>query len=109
MQKNVPKSKDHSKSGRWIKKQGFKQYSGQHAADSIPVSKTKNTANGPAADVGWKKSDNSEFFYVKFVEWGTSKMPPRGFIKKTIAQCEPVYQGISNSELQKFANQKLGG
>ena len=108
MKRNVPRSRDHSKTGRYLGHR-FVQYSPAHAADVIPVSNTRTDTDGRSnAEVGWKLSDNSPQFYMKFVEWGTSKMPPREFINKTNKQCEGMYRRIAETTLQSYANKYLG-
>ena len=97
MKRNVPRSRDHSKTGRYLGHR-FVQYSPAHAADVIPVSNTRTDTDGRSnAEVGWK-----------FVEWGTSKMRPREFINKTNKQCEGMYRRIAETTLQSYANKYLG-
>lgn len=73
MKRNVPRSRDHSKTGRYLGHR-FVQYSPAHAADVIPVSNTRTDTDGRSnAEVGWKLSDNSPQFYMKFVEWAHRK------------------------------------
>lgn len=52
----------------------------RHAADHISVSKIKLKGGTRHILVGIEKGDNSEFFYMKFHEFGTSKMPARPFM-----------------------------
>lgn len=54
---------------------------GQHAADNIRVTKAKNEDGLKTVKIGIDKADRSPFFYMKFVEWGTSKMPAQPFIE----------------------------
>lgn len=61
-------------------------------------------------EVGWKlNGDAQNWFYMKFVEWGTSKMPPRDFLNNTKSECESEYHMIADQEYQKALNEKLGG
>lgn len=70
----APKSKDPWKSGR----KGSR--TGQHMADVIPLSGVKNKNNSQYITVGWAKSDNSPYFYAKFIEWGTSEQKAQPFL-----------------------------
>ncbi len=61
-------SKDPSLSGR----KGSR--TGQHAGDNIPH--TRSRAGGYYKElIGWEKTDNSPYFYMKFHEFGTSGNP----------------------------------
>ena len=77
MSGKIPKSADIKLSGRGF---GSKSSVTSHAADSIPMGAVKMKDAGATADVGWEKSDNSEHFYVKFINWGTIYQPPQEFI-----------------------------
>ena len=68
MSGKIPKSVDIKLSGRGF---GSKSSVTSHAADSVPLGAVKVKDTGASADVGWEKSDNSEHFYVKFINWGT--------------------------------------
>lgn len=103
MSTKVPKSRDNAKSG----KKGYRP-SG-HAADSVPVSGIRQQGGHPSATVGWEKADNDQFFYVKFVEWGTTKMKPRDFIYSTINECWAEFDAIAEKEIQAFVESKIGG
>ena len=95
----MARAADNSKSG----KKGYRP-SG-HAADNIP---TKVTTKG--GEVGWTLLGDAEnWFYMKYVEWGTSKMPPRDFLNNTKSECESEYHMIADQEYQKALNEKLGG
>ena len=73
--------------------------------DNIP--KKVTTQKG---EVGWElNGDAQNWFYMKFVEWGTSKMPPRDFLNNTKSECESEYHMIADQEYQKALNEKLGG
>lgn len=55
---------------------------GDHAYKLLKVSSVKSLA-GPGAkaiDVGIQKGDNSKAFYLKFFEWGSSKMKAQPFM-----------------------------
>lgn len=104
MSKKIPKSTDINRSGRGF---GSKSSVSSHAADSVPVSKVKFNDTGAFADVGWEKSDNSEHFYVKFINWGTVFRPPQEFIFATGREADKELQRIAEEEYQTYLNNTL--
>lgn len=54
---------------------------GQHAADNIKVTKAKKEGGIKTVRIGIDKADRSPYFYLKFHEWGTSKMAARPFVE----------------------------
>ena len=99
MKAHMPRSADNSKSGR----NGYRPPG--HAADNIP-----KKAPSRKGEVGWKlDGDAQNWFYMKFVEWGTSKMPARDFIENTMQESESDYNQIAEEEFQRALNEKLGG
>lgn len=103
MQKRIPMSGDNSKSG----KNGVRP--GGHARPNVPVSAIKFDGAAASAEVGWKLSDNSEYFYMKFVNWGTTKMAPREFIQSAIAEVEGQISEIARQEYEALLKTKIGG
>ena len=99
MSGKVPKSADISKSGRGF---GSKSSVSSHAADSVPVGKVSIKDTGASAEVGWDKSDKSEHFYVKFINWGTIYRPPQEFIYATGPEADSELQKIAEQEYQSF-------
>lgn len=104
MSGKIPKSADIKKSGRGF---GTKSSVSAHAADSVPIGKTRMKGNSASAEVGWDKSDNSEHFYVKFINWGTIYQPPREFIYETGRDADSELQKIAEQEYQAFLNNTL--
>lgn len=99
MKAHMPRSADNSKSGR----NGYRPPG--HAADNIPKKATSRKG-----EVGWKlDGDAQNWFYMKFVEWGTSKMPAHDFIENTMHESESDYNQIAEEEFQRALNEKLGG
>lgn len=99
MKAHMARSADNSRSG----KIGYRPPG--HAADNIPKKVTTTKA-----EVGWELNGDAEnWFYMKFVEWGTSKMPPRDFLQNTSDESESDYNRIAEDEYQKLLNEKLGG
>lgn len=105
MSGKVPKSADISKSGRGF---GTKSSVSGHAADNVPVGKVKLKETTASAEVGWEKSDKSERFYVKFINWGTIYQPPREFIYETGREADGELQKIAEQEYQAFLDKTVG-
>ena len=99
MSKKIPRSKDIKQSGRGF---GSKSSVSGHAADNVPIDKVKVKDGGAEANVGWKKSDNSEHFYVKFINWGTIYQPPREFIYAAGREADAELQKIAEEEYQSY-------
>ncbi|EJT6167407.1 HK97 gp10 family phage protein [Clostridium perfringens] len=66
----IHKSKDNSKSGR----KGSRPPG--HASDNIPKPKFRKKNGNLYVIIGWDKTDNSPYYYMKMEEWGTTKRPP---------------------------------
>ena len=104
MQGKIPKSSNIKLSGRGF---GTKSSVTIHAADSIPIGKTKIKDTGASAEVGWEKSDNSEHFYVKFINWGTIYRPPQEFLYATGREADTELQKIAEQEYQSYLDNTL--
>lgn len=57
---------------------------GKHAADHITASRVKNVNGVKMVDVGISRGDNSKYYYLKFHEFGTAKMPPNPFMDRAL-------------------------
>ena len=84
------------------KKGHIGKYGNGHMADNIPLKLVRE--NGlRTIEYGWEKSDNSDYFYAKFVEWGTSnnKYPKQPFINKSMSKnkCFNVFSERIRKEL----------
>lgn len=104
MQNTIPKSGNQKLSGRGF---GSKSHPSSHAADAIPLEKVKVSGTRAEADVGWTKADNSEHFYVKFINWGTVDKPPREFIFKAGRAAEGQIQNIAEQEYQAYLDKTV--
>lgn len=105
MQKKMPKSNDISQSGRGF---GTKSSVSAHAADAIPVSKVRKRGTGAEADIGWTKADNSEHFYVKFINWGTIYRSPEEFVYKTAREADTEIEKIAEKEYKALLKRTVG-
>lgn len=63
-------------------------YNGKHLADHVLIS---SVVNGKIK-VGFHK----DFFYAKFLEWGTSKMPAQPFV-------EPAFNAVKDKIIEAMA------
>lgn len=107
MSSKTPRSTDHSKSGRWEKHSKRRKVPDKRAADSVPIGKVKVKGTSASAEVGWEKSDTSEHFYVKFVNWGTVKQSPKEFIYATGREADGELQKIAEQEYQAYLDNTL--
>lgn len=101
----MPKSSNQALSGRGF---GSKSHPSGHAADAVPIEKVRVSGTRAEGDVGWTKSDNSEHFYVKFINWGTVERPPQEFIYKAGRAVEGQIQSIAEQEYQNFLDKTVG-
>ena len=85
MKKKAPRSSD-------IKK---------HMADNIKVSEINKDNGVDFVMIGPNKGDNSEFFYSKFTEWGTSKIPAQHWAEKSVIENEKEINNVIKKELQR--------
>ena len=64
-----------------------KKYSpGQHLADNLIISEVKGQGNNQYVEVGPQRGDNNDFFYGKFLEFGTTKMLARPFMEPAFVE-----------------------
>ena len=74
----------------------------RHMADNIKVSEIKKSNGIDYINIGPNKGDNSEFFYSKFTEWGTSKIPAQHWAEKSILENKKEINSIIKNELKKW-------
>ena len=104
MKKRVPRSEKQEFSGRGF---GTKSHPSGHAGDAVPLGKVKASGTRAEADVGWTKTDNSEHFYVKFINWGTVYRPPKEFIYAPGRAVDEQIQNIAEQEYQEFLDKTV--
>lgn len=89
MERKAPKSKE-------IKR---------HMADNIKVSEIKKENGVDFVNIGPNKGDNSEFYYSKFTEWGTSKIPAQHWAEKSVLENKRNINEIIMDELKRGLEQ----
>lgn len=94
----MPVSNDPMNSGR------VGSRTGSHSKDNVPLSGVKKKNGYQSVIVGWDKSDNSPYFYVKFTEWGTSKMRPQAYMERTRQDLENYFSSVAETEYQSLIN-----
>lgn len=85
MEKKAPKSKDSKK----------------HMAEHIEVSDIEKSNGVDFIKIGPDKGDNSEFFYSKFTEWGTSKIPAQHWAASSVAENQKQINECIKTELER--------
>ena len=84
------------------KKGHIGKYGDGHMADNISLKLVRE--NGlRTIEYGWEKSDNSDYFYAKFVEWGTSnnKYPKQPFINKSMSKNKNKCFNVFSERIRK--------
>ncbi len=72
-----------------------------HMADNIAVSDVKQENGVDFVQVGPTKGDNSPFFYSKFTEWGTSKIPAQHWAEKSVRENKGPIKDVIRDELER--------
>ena len=85
MEKKAPRSKANKK----------------HMADHIKVSDIERSNGLDFVKIGPDKGDISEFFYSKFTEWGTSKIPAQHWASKSVKENQRKINEVIKEELER--------
>lgn len=85
METKAPKSKENRK----------------HMADHIQVSEIEKEDGVDYIQIGPNKGDNSEFFYSKFTEWGTSKIPAQHWAENSVLENKKKINETIKQELER--------
>ena len=85
IEKKAPKSKENK----------------NHMADNITVSDIERSDGIDFVKIGPDKGDISEFFYSKFTEWGTSKIPAQHWSSKSVKENKNKINEIIKEELER--------
>ena len=72
-----------------------------HMADHIEVSDLTEKDGLSFVNVGPSKGDNSSFFYSKFTEWGTSKIPAVHWAEGSLQKNRKKIKDIIFGELKR--------
>ena len=78
------------------------KYGNGHMADNIPLKLVRE--NGlRTIEYGWEKSDNSDYYYAKFVEWGTSNQnyPKKPFLNKSMSKNKTKCFNVFSERIRK--------
>lgn len=73
----------------------------EHMADNIKISDIKSEEGTDYIEVGPTRDANSKFFYSKFTNYGTSKIPAQNWAEKSILQNKRKINQILQEELEK--------
>lgn len=73
----------------------------KHMADNIKVSDIEKENGVDFVEIGPNKGDNSEFFYSKFSEWGTSTQPAQHWAENSVLENKREINNIIKEELQR--------
>lgn len=87
--------------GSMEKKAPRSSLSKKHIADNIKVSDIEKENGMDFVEIGPNKGDNSEFFYSKFSEWGTSSQPAQHWAENSVLENKREINNIIKEELQR--------
>lgn len=75
----------------------------EHLQDNIPINPIEIKGDVHTISTGFDKDDNSEFFYAKYLEWGTNKMSAKPFMQPAynskVKQAFEIMQEVVKEEL----------
>ena len=102
----VIKKKTLDKAGDLVKKSMEKkapksEITKKHMADNINISDIEKENGVDFVKIGPNKGDTSEFFYSKFTEWGTSKIPAQHWAEKSLLENKKKINETIMEELQR--------
>lgn len=102
----VIKKKALDKAGELVKgsmerKAPRSEESKKHMADNIEVSEIINEDGVDFVKIGPNKGDNSEFYYSKFTEWGTSKIPAQHWAENSLIENKREINQTIKEELKR--------
>jgi HK97 gp10 family phage protein len=73
----------------------------KHMADNIKVSEIEKENGVDYIRIGPNKGDNSEFYYSKFTEWGTSKIPAQHWAENSVLENKKEINNTIMDELKR--------
>lgn len=77
------------------------ELSKKHMANNIKVSEIESEDGIDFVNIGPNKGDNSEFFYSKFTEWGTSKIPAQHWAENSVLENKKKINEVIKEELER--------
>lgn len=100
------KKKALDRAGEYVKESMEKKaprsdLSKKHMADHIKVSEIEKEDGTDFIKIGPNKGDNSEFYYSKFTEWGTSKIPAQHWAEKSLLENKKKINEAIKEELER--------
>lgn len=100
------KKKALTKAGEMVKQSMEKKaprsdLSRPHMADNIKVSDLKKEDGMDFIRIGPDKGDNTIFYYSKFTEWGTTKIPAQHWAEKSLQENKNKINDVISEELQR--------
>lgn len=84
------------------KKGHIGKYGNGHMADNIPLKLVRE--NGfRSIEYGWEKADRSDYYYAKFIEWGTSNQnyPKKPFMNKSMSKNKNKCFNVFSERIRK--------
>jgi len=73
----------------------------KHMADHIKVSKKEKVDGIDFVNIGPTKDDISEFYYSKFTEFGTSKIPAQHWAENSLKENQSDLNNVIREELER--------
>lgn len=103
---NTIKKKALDKAGELVKssmesKAPRSELTKRHMADNIKVSEIERENGVDYIKIGPNKGDNSEFYYSKFTEWGTSKIPAQHWAENSVVENKKAINDVIFEELKR--------
>jgi len=103
---NIIKKKALDKAGELVKRSmennaPVSNLNKKHMADNIKVSDIEKENGVDFIEIGPNKGDNSEFFYSKFSEWGTSTQPAQHWAENSVLENKREINQIIADELKR--------
>lgn len=102
----IIKKKTLDKAGQLVKESMEKKaprsdLSKKHMADHIKISEVEKENGVDFVEIGPNKGDDSEFFYSKFSEWGSSKQPAQHWAENSILENKRKINEVIAEELKR--------
>ena len=73
----------------------------KHMADHIKISEVEKENGVDFVEIGPNRGDDSEFFYSKFSEWGTSKQDAQHWAENSVLENKRNINEVISEELKR--------